>query len=149
MRNRKPLPEIVPVKMEWLAAFFSAMVPNEHAPPRTLYFWRVRVGVLLSATFIGFVFSQAIAYGLVPAIAPGFAQSAAMEAAATRLEAGQNKIRLQLINRDLLMDRVRNCQAKSGTERQLWWEQIQGLLAEREQLTGKSNYTMPDCSSLQ
>ena len=121
----------------------GGLVPGPEAHPDKQYFWRLRVGMVLCATFLGLICVTALAFGRVPAVFDGFARNDALQSVVGEMRAA----RVSILDGQLLDIRSKNCKATTSEARTLYWTRIQELSAERLRLAG-SPWQMPPCDAL-
>lgn len=126
----------------WVIGIGQALIPTTDHSPKQQYQWRLRVGLVLCATFTGLVSVTLLAFGLLPGFA-GFAQAGELQAVVKEVRAG----RAQALDAQILDMRIRQCAASSSEAKQLYWSKIAPLTIEYQNVTGKT-YPLPACSDL-
>lgn len=129
--------------MEYLLRILGGLVPDHTADPEVQYRYQLRLGLTVSVVVLWILSVTITAFGIVPAWSQGFALQVDVKQVVNEIRAN----RAQTIDNQLLDLRIKHCEAKDDTARQLYWSKIAPLLQEYQQLTGRP-YPLPACADL-
>lgn len=129
--------------MEFILRILGGLVPDHTADPEVQYRYQLRLGLTVAVTVLGLMAITVTAFGVVPAWSQGFAMATDVKQVVNEIR--QN--RAQTIDNQLLDLRIKHCEAKDDTARQLYWSKIAPLMYEYQTLTGHP-YALPACADL-
>lgn len=129
--------------MDILLRIFAGLMPTQGADPDKQYRYDLRMGITVSALFAVVAGAVILALGIFPGLSAGVAMNSDLRSVVAELK--QN--RAQTIDSQLLDLRIKHCQAKDETARQLYWSRIETLLQEYQRLTGQP-WPLPACQDL-
>lgn len=121
----------------------GGLVPDHTADPEVQYRYQLRLGLTVSIIVLWVASVTVTAFGIVPAWSQGFALATDVKSVVQEIRAN----RAQTIDNQLLDLRIKHCEAKDDTARQLYWSKIAPLMQEYQELT-KRPYPLPACSDL-
>lgn len=128
---------------EFLLRILGGLVPDHTADPEVQYRYQLRLGLTVSVIALWIAAVTVTAFGIVPAWSQGFALTADVKQVVNEIR--QN--RAQTVDSQLLDLRIKHCEAKDDTARQLYWSKIAPLMQEYQVLTGRP-YPLPACADL-
>ena len=135
--------------MESILRILGGLVPDHTADPEVQYRYQLRLGLTMSivvASVLGLGAITAAAFGLTP-WSQGFARQADVQTNQSAIVKEIRQNRAQSVDASLLDLRIKHCQAKDDTSRQLYWSRIAALMQEYQRLTGQT-WPLPSCSDL-
>lgn len=146
--------------IEAIGAISTGLIPDQNAPARVQYLWRLRVGYVVCGLFFSVILMFLLAFGLVAWTGfEGFARASELTVLAKASDVDalrtQHDTELALAKKDRIATldtriidlQVRHCQAKTTEGRQLYWSKIAPRMDEFTTLSGHP-YPLPDCKDL-
>ena len=126
-----------------------------------MHAWKLRVGLSLSGAIVAILFLAVAIFGLYPPTFPPPLHAQDLAATSDKLRAQIGAVRQDVsegarlnatwrvsqIDAALLDVRAKHCKAKTDEGRRLYWNSISSMLAEYQNITGRS-YALPACSDL-
>ena len=129
--------------LEIALRILGGLVPDHTADPEVQYRYQLRLGLTVSVIFLWVASVTITAFGIIPAWSQGFALQTDVKQVVNEIR--QNRV--QTIDNQILDLRIKHCQAKDETARQLYWSKLAPLMTEYQHLTGQP-YTLPACADL-
>jgi hypothetical protein len=139
----------------------AGLLPEEGADQRSVYLWKIRIGITLMLVLAMTSLYTVIIFGLAPTMFAPVLRADELQTATGKLQAQIARVqqdvaaaqrqtvqwRLSQIESALLDARAKHCKAKTEEGRRLVWNSISNMMMDYQAITGNP-YQLPSCGDL-